>query len=73
LTTLKLTSASRRASRTSRMAASTSASLIRPRPVRVPSVLRNRSLRVSNMVGRRVSVGVVSGTAQDRAGRRASS
>ena len=50
LTTLKLTSASSSASRTSRMAASTSASLIRPRPVRVPSVLRSRSLRVSNMV-----------------------
>ena len=50
LTTLKLTSASSRASRTSRMAASTSASLIRPRPVRLPSVLRSRSLRVSNMV-----------------------
>ncbi len=50
LTTLKLTSASSRARRTSRMAASTSASLIRPRPVRLPSVLRNRSLRLSNMV-----------------------
>ena len=50
LTTLKLTSASSSASRTSRMAASTSASLIRPRPVRLPSVLRSRSLRVSNMV-----------------------
>ena len=50
LTTLKLTSASRSARRTSRIAASTSASLIRPRPVRVPRVLRRRSLRVSNMV-----------------------
>ena len=50
LTTLKLTSASSSARRTSRMAASTSASLIRPRPVRLPSVLRSRSLRVSNMV-----------------------
>ena len=34
LTTLKLTSASRSARRTSRMAASTSASVMRPRPVR---------------------------------------
>ena len=50
LTTLKLTSASRSARRTSRIAASTSASLIRPRPVRLPRVLRRRSLRVSNMV-----------------------
>ena len=50
LTTLKLTSASSSASRTSRIAASTSASVIRPRPVRVPSVFRSRSLRVSNMV-----------------------
>ena len=50
LTTLKLTSASSSASRTSRIAASTSASLIRPRPVRLPRVLRRRSLRVSNMV-----------------------
>ena len=48
LTTLKLTSASSSARRTSRIAASTSASLIRPRPVRVPSVARRRSLRVSN-------------------------
>ena len=47
-TTLKLTSASSSASRTSRMAVSTSASLIRPRPVRLPSVARSRSLRVSN-------------------------
>ena len=50
LTTLKLTSASSSARRTSRMAASTSASLIRPRPVRLPSVARRRSLRVSNTV-----------------------
>src|SRR6478609_6223846 len=33
------------------MAASTSASLIRPRPVRLPRVVRRRSLRVSNTVG----------------------
>ena len=39
LTTLKLTSASSSARRTSRIAASTSASLIRPRPVRLPSVV----------------------------------
>ena len=58
LTTLKLTSASSSARRTSRMAASTSASLIRPRPVRLPSVLRSRSLRVSNMVRVRTPGGV---------------
>src|SRR5437773_3165880 len=48
LTTLKLTSASRRASRISRAAASTSASVTRPRPVRLASVVRRRSLRLSN-------------------------
>ncbi len=52
LTTLKLTSASSSARRTSRMAVSTSASLIRPRPVSEPSVLRRRSERASNMAGR---------------------
>ncbi len=49
LTTRKLTSASRSARRTSRIAASTSASETRPRPVRAPSVLRRRSERASNM------------------------
>ena len=49
LTTLKLTSASSRASRTSRIATSTSASLTRPRPVRLASVARRRSLSASNM------------------------
>src|SRR5262245_6646325 len=51
LTTLKLTSASSRASRISRAAASTSASLIRPLPVRLASVFRSRSLRLSNTCG----------------------
>ena len=51
-TTLKLTSASSSARRTSRMAASTSASVTRPRPVRAPRVLRRRSERASNMRGR---------------------
>ena len=66
LTTLKLTSASSSARRTSRIAASTSASLIRPRPVRLPSVLRSRSLRVSNMVrvGLRRVVGPARRTAE---------
>ena len=50
LTTLKLTSASSSARRTSRIAASTSASLIRPLPVSEPRVARRRSLRVSNTV-----------------------
>ena len=52
LTTLKLTSASSRARRTSRIAASTSASVTRPRPVSPARVLRRRSLRLSNMRGR---------------------
>ena len=60
LTTLKLTSASSRARRTSRIAASTSASVTRPRPVRPARVARRRSLRLSNMRGRRplLSVGI---------------
>src|SRR6478735_11990126 len=60
LTTLKLTSASSSARRTSRIAASTSASVTRPRPVSPARVLRRRSLRVSNMRGRGplLSVGI---------------
>src|SRR5687767_8152629 len=62
LTTLKLTSASSRASRISRAATSTSASLTRPPPVRLSSVLRSRSLRLSNTEA--------GGSDQDPGGRR---
>ena len=55
------------------MAASTSASLIRPRPVRLPSVLRSRSLRVSNMVRAGLQDRWWSGSARSRAGWCASS
>ena len=66
LTTLKLTSASSSARRTSRIAASTSASDTRPRPVRPARVLRRRSLRLSNMRGRRpFAVGWRSGRPAD--------